>query len=314
MSQKIVLMALLMLISSAVLAKADQSYYPAKDQIKISALNPTANWVSISNIGNTPVDLAGWVLYDENDNHELFLTEPDIIKGDAGGGLMLGSQNTLTITGKNDDDFRLYNDGGEVRLYSGPVEIDGTLEDRVDYPAIAEGETYQIITPDQDQQADENSNDNVTENTNENSDEAEINSNNNKEITSDTDIADNAYYNYQIPENANSNFIISIQQENSNSNSDKDADKREKSALSDQGREVSSVSNQNGENNTLGVNENNNQSIPTFTASAPLSKSPWGWFYWLYYSWFLRRIILPLLGLWIVLFGITRFLRKKYFS
>ena len=304
-------------------AKADQNYYPKEGQIRISGLDPSENSLSIRNIGDTAVDLAGWVFYDENDSHELFLTESDIVGNDRGRGLVLDPGSKLIITGKNDSDFRLYNAGGEVRLFSGPVEIDGTLEDKVNYPAIAAGESYQIIGSSQDQTPEENSNDNsndLSENSNKNSNEdtdsSSTNPNNPDNIGSIGNINKNDYV-CQIPENGNNNFNIpipenqAIQSDNADSKSENNSNKREKSALSRQSREVPNPFFRNTGNNTPDASENNNSNVPTFTASSQLEKSPWGWFYWLYYSWFLRRIIIPLLVLWLALYLIVLVLRKK---
>jgi len=316
--KKVILFPVMFLLVPVIVAAADENYYAAPGQIKLSALSPGENWVAIRNIGDTEVDLAGWVLYDESDAHELFLTEPDIIGGNAAAGLGLGPGGEVVISGKNDNDFRLYNGGGEVRLFSGPVEIAGTLEDKVSYPAIGEGESYQVIVPPEDQTPDQtpsdNSNDNSNGNPNEDSSEVTIGSNSS---------SDYAKHDYQTPENTNSNFDITNQDnpevnKNNKSRSENGANKKEKSDISLQSREASNPTIRNSENlnpensqENLNLNENNNQGTPTFTASSRLEKSPWGWFYWLWHSWFLRRIIIPLIGLWLALYVIVYFVKKK---
>jgi len=306
--KKVILFPVMFLLVPVIVAAADENYYAAPGQIKLSALSPGENWVAIRNIGDTEVDLAGWVLYDESDAHELFLTEPDIIGGNAAAGLGLGPGGEVVISGKNDNDFRLYNGGGEVRLFSGPVEIAGTLEDKVSYPAIGEGESYQVIVPPEDQTPDQTPSDNSNDN-----------SNGNPNFESDS-----VDQSYQIPENSDDSPAISnqedltVQNENTNSESGNKANEKEKSDLSRQSREASNPTIRNSENlnpensqENLNLSENNNQGTPTFTASSRLEKSPWGWFYWLWHSWFLRRIIIPLIGLWLALYVIVYFVKKK---
>jgi len=291
MNQKLVpgvaLITAVLLMSPAGSVSADQNYYPAEGQVKISALNPSENWVKMSNIGHTAVDLAGWALYDENDRHELFLTESDIIRGDAGRGLILAPGSEVAITGKNDEDFRLYNAGGEVRLFSGPMEISGALQDKIFYPAIAEGETYEILP------------ENSSENGNENS------------ISDSPEIADNAHKTYQEPENSNSNLVLETpitKPEKSAGGNDKKSAEKASEAL---GKANAGTTSQEQPDNQESLDPNSNQDTPTFMASSQREKSPWGWYYWLSNSWFLRRIIIPLIGLWLALYIVIYFLRKK---
>jgi len=295
--KKIMLLPILLALMPQFILKADESHYAAPGQIKISEINPGEDQVSLKNLGNSMVDLAGWAIYDENDRHELFLTEPDIIRNNAGGGLQLAPRTELVISGKNDNDFRLYNAGGEVRLYSGPVEIDGKLEDKITYPAVEEGKSYKIFFPDPDQNGNHDSN---------------------PEKNADPDIIDKIY---QIPENTdiidknnkiteNKNGNHTLENPASQSKMSYTTDKRSLNENSNISYELDQSKSSDQEN--FLSNNNTNLDTLTFTASAPLKRSPWGWFYWLWNSWFLRRIILPLLSLWTILFCVIFLIRKKF--
>lgn len=277
---------------------ADKSCYPSEGQIRISGINRGENWAKLYNIGDTPVDLAGWVLYDENDSHELFVTLSDIINVNGEKSLLLEPHSEVVITGKNDTDFMLHKEGGEVRLYSGPVEMEGELEDEIVYPSLGEGENYKIDLGDE------------AISDSENTDTSVLNEQNvNQEIL------------YRIPEDADSEVATKNLETTLPAPSRREhlpsAEGRKRENRTDffshssegdlrvrlgEGVEKASISNETGQ-------YNNNK---TFTASSKMEKSPYAWFYRLWGSWFIWRIILPLLGLWILLYTVIRYVRRRY--
>lgn len=260
------------------IATANESYYPSEGQIKISEVNPTENLVKLYNTGETPVDLSGWVLYDEQDAHELFITLPDLLENQD---LMLASKKEITILCKNDSDFALHKEGGEVRLFSGPIEIDGILHDEVKY-----SDFFKINLEE----------DSVSEKAYETQ---ESNSNNNS-----------ADIHYQIPENSGEAAGVKKQTDEVKNNSKPSETKgAEDHKDPDNNSGTSLNANSNTNNNSLSQDKPN-----TFMASTKMEKSPYSWFYRLWYNWFLWRIILPFISLWATMYFIVYFVRKKYLS
>jgi len=280
-------------IFSITVCLADQNYYSSENQIKIAEINPSEKWVKLYNTGETTVDLAGWVFYDDNDKHEFFITLPDVAETNKEKTLMLAPYSEIIITNNNDNDFELHQEGGEVRLFSGPVEIEGKLEDKIIYPEVKEGESYVVISNYQLPIPNEMSNENTGEISNENSGSVLKPQENQEDIQ------------YKIPEERGNYVKLS---DNKN-NSSPENNIPETNSL---GKGRANSNNNAEDNNTETMGQSNNP--PTFTASSGLQKTPYAWFYRLWGNWFLWRIILPFLGLWTALYIAAHFIKKKYFS
>ena len=90
------------------------------------ARKPGGEWVELYNRGESPVDVNGWVLYDNNDNHELLITAGNTnwatttIQGGA----------YLVVYRDADGDFAMNNNNGDsVRLYNGYISAGADLID-----------------------------------------------------------------------------------------------------------------------------------------------------------------------------------------
>ncbi|MBM3256154.1 MAG: hypothetical protein FJZ04_01645 [Candidatus Moranbacteria bacterium] len=111
-----------------------------------NALAPGGEWLNLFNSGEEYVDLSGWILYDTDDAHELFLT-PDNVGGADPEGLRRGQiliapRGLVTVFRDGDNDFSLNNEGDAIRLYSGPLEMTGELQNEIIYGPTKEGKTY----------------------------------------------------------------------------------------------------------------------------------------------------------------------------
>jgi|GEM_PF-1691264 len=335
------LSGLLIVGATSALANVGNGFSPSAGQIKISAVSPSDKWVGLYNTGDTAVDLAGWVLYDENDSHELFITKSNIVgevpssaeacptlsfrraPADKREFPLLVPRSEITISGKDDADFTLSNKGGRVKLFSGPVEMEGALQDEVDYPAINPDENYEVISDDE-----------SNENKNQESIEEEVVTSNQN---NPTDIS------YKTPEE-NSGFKPSTQVSgdeqktvdgkndlHSGKNKDDSHTESDSGVGSGSNSKVGSTSNiksdssvdsgfnpESTENIDANVNTNvdvsDTNAGATFTASSGMEKSPYAWFYRLWGNWFLWRVILPFLALWAALYWVIRYIQKKYLS
>lgn len=108
-----------------------------------SAKMPQGEWVKIKNEGEYFIDLAGWVLYDSDNTHELFLTvENSETTGQDNKTLLIEPQGELIIYRNGDNDFSLNNEGDKIRLCTGPIEMLGEIIDEVEYGSLQEGETW----------------------------------------------------------------------------------------------------------------------------------------------------------------------------
>jgi len=322
--KKILAIILLAFWGNTFITKADNSYYSSANQVKISAVNSSDNWVKLFNTGNTPVDLAGWVLYDGSDSHELFITLSDIISDNEDNSLILAPQSNVTIIGKNDTDFVLNNRGGEVKLYSGPIEMEGVLQDKINYPKTTPGESYVIIPESQSGNSIEVlDSGEIAEPNNENKENTAPAGKEGKNLEEQRVKPD---MDYKIPESSLSrNRIIRINDADQN-DSGKSGGSREAEQESKKDGRSDNVSNsslsaykfgsieseKNVDNDNTMTKQSDNE--VAFTASSKIEKSPYAWFYRLWGSWFFWRIILPLLGLWVILYSTAYFVRKKYFA
>lgn len=287
-----ILILTLILVNCFGFVKAGQNYYTSEGQIKIAAIKPGEDWVKIVNVGETPVDLAGWVLYDGDDKHELFINLSNISGVSSGNenreDTMIYPEEELFINGKNDSDFRLKNAGGEVRIFSGPIEISGELQDKITYPEVKEGETYVINKSENHYLPNESDKSKSSE---------ETYLLENRKKTNDNEVQ------YHTPENKEFST-----EENPDRDSDKSNNKKENKVISSNKNKASSS-----QDITENINAKNkeSQNQMTFTASTKMEKTPNNLLYRLWSNWFLRRIILPLLGLWVILYGFTHFVKKR---
>ena len=99
---------------------------------------PEGEWVEISNVGIDPVSLAGWVLYDSDDKHELFITSENTQPKKEIPLLFSGEK--MIVFRDGDSDFSLDEEKDSIRLFSGPLEMEGELLSRFDYNASVEGQ------------------------------------------------------------------------------------------------------------------------------------------------------------------------------
>ncbi len=98
---------------------------------------PEGEWVEIKNVGREEVSLAGWVLYTSSDKNELFLTSQNILPEKGLPTLKPGEKTKVFRNG--DSDFSLSEDKDSIRLFSGPVEMEGDLEAIFEYEGTEEG-------------------------------------------------------------------------------------------------------------------------------------------------------------------------------
>lgn len=107
------------------------------------APKPNGEWVELYNKGSEIVDVAGWVLYDENDANELPITSDNTNTGST----TIGSGEFLVVYRNGDNDFALDNTGGDtVRLYNGEIGGGADLIDSHTYTINAqEGKSFARI-------------------------------------------------------------------------------------------------------------------------------------------------------------------------
>lgn len=249
---------------------------PLSGQIKIAEIFPESTgddngWVGLKNVSDICIDLAGWVLYDGNLEHELFVT-PENSEG-FNDGLLLASGSEAKVYQKGDRDFTLDSKGGRAELYSGPAEMLGEMQDSISYPEIDSGGTYRVITVSEDKQ-----------------------------------------HNYKIPEDANREVGSREQEAGSKKNAkttNKDNQKTQKEAPGSTWVEGSNNETRLRQGYDGQAIQQLNNELPSFVASTGDQRSPWRWFYFLWGNWFVRRIILPFIGVWLTLYVIACLLRGK---
>jgi uncharacterized repeat protein (TIGR01451 family) len=104
---------------------------------------PNGEWVELYNKGASDVDVAGWVLYDENDANELPITSSNTNTGST----IVAAGGFLVVYRNGDSDFALDNTGGDtVRLYDGAIGDGANLIDSHTYTINAsEGKSFARI-------------------------------------------------------------------------------------------------------------------------------------------------------------------------
>ncbi|MFH1183403.1 MAG: hypothetical protein V1690_04030 [Candidatus Moraniibacteriota bacterium] len=259
-------------------------------EISLESVGDNNGWVGLVNVSAACLDLSGWVLYDGDLSHELFIT-----RGNTEGfsdGLLLALGSEAKVFQRGDQDFTLSNQGGRAELYSGPAEMLGMLQDSVSYPEVAAGESYRIIPKNPASPA-----------------------GGQYPIPNEIPNSDGQEHTYRIPEDKSVQSSVISNQNNSkakenNKKPSRDANSRGIEAIwSD--NTPSSIQTVEPNNETIQQYDNDNNNLSPIIASSELEKSPWRWFYFLWGSWFLRHIILPFLGLWMVLYLIVYLLRIK---
>ncbi len=107
-----------------------------------NAAMPDGEWVELYNRGGADVDVAGWVIYDNDDSHELYITNSNTDTNDT----VVSAGGWLVVYRNSDSDFNLNNDGDSVRLYDSYPVVDSNLIDEYTYTVEkAEGFSYARI-------------------------------------------------------------------------------------------------------------------------------------------------------------------------
>lgn len=94
-----------------------------------TALKPGGEWVELYNNSSIPFDLSSWVLYDEMDVNELYITagNTDIAT------TTISPHNWMVVYRNGDSDFNLNNDTDSVRLFTGYPAASSMLVDSYTY-------------------------------------------------------------------------------------------------------------------------------------------------------------------------------------
>jgi hypothetical protein len=110
---------------------------------KDNAPMPNGEWVELYNKGESDVDVAGWMLYDEKDSNELPITPDNTNTGST----IVPAGGFLVVYRNGDGDFALDNKGGDtVRLYDGKISDGANLIDSHTYTIDAlEGKSFARI-------------------------------------------------------------------------------------------------------------------------------------------------------------------------
>ncbi|MBU1644082.1 MAG: lamin tail domain-containing protein [Nanoarchaeota archaeon] len=101
-----------------------------------NSLQPLGEWVELYNSGNDFISLEGLVLYDSEDDHELYVTDINTIS------LLLCPKCYALIYRNGDSDFDLSKNHDKVRLFTGYPLSEHTLIDEVAYSNSLEGLTF----------------------------------------------------------------------------------------------------------------------------------------------------------------------------
>ena len=80
-----------------------------------TALKPNGEWVELYNNSNINFDVAGWVVYDSDDSHELYITTANTNTGST----IVPAHGWLVVYRNGDSDFSINNDVETIRLYNG---------------------------------------------------------------------------------------------------------------------------------------------------------------------------------------------------
>lgn len=100
---------------------------------------PLGEWVEIFNNGNKPISLSGLVLYDNDDSHELYITQVNTDNYE----LCVGCYTIIYRNGDSDFDLSKIND--KVRLYTGYPLLENQLIDEVSFSQSTEGMSFSKI-------------------------------------------------------------------------------------------------------------------------------------------------------------------------
>ncbi len=99
---------------------------------------PFGEWVEIYNLGEDIIDMGRFVLKDQDDDHELIISDSNILNED---GLLLYPGDYIVVYRDGDSDFSLNNEGyEEVRLFAGTE-----LVDEMSYTGSTEGMSWSNV-------------------------------------------------------------------------------------------------------------------------------------------------------------------------
>ncbi len=93
------------------------------------ALKPGGEWAELYNNSNINFNVGTWVLYDETDTGELYITTANTNTG----GTIVAPHSYLVVYRNGDSDFNLNNKADSVRLYTGYPIASSTLVDSYTY-------------------------------------------------------------------------------------------------------------------------------------------------------------------------------------
>lgn len=79
------------------------------------ALKPNGEWVELYNNSNINFDVNGWVVYDSDDSHELYITTGNTNTGST----IVSAHGFLVVYRDGDSDFTINNSNETIRLYNG---------------------------------------------------------------------------------------------------------------------------------------------------------------------------------------------------
>lgn len=94
-----------------------------------TALMPGGEWVELYNNSSIPFDLSSWVLYDEMDTNELYITASNTDTATT----TISPHNWLVVYRNGDSDFNLNNDTDSLRLFTGYPTVSSMLVDSYTY-------------------------------------------------------------------------------------------------------------------------------------------------------------------------------------
>ena len=97
---------------------------------------PLGEWIEVYNSGGKPINLGGLVLYDSEDDHELFISQSNFDK------VVLGGGEYGVIYRNRDSDFDLSKTKDKVRLYTGYPLSNAVLIDQVSLSNSKEGMSW----------------------------------------------------------------------------------------------------------------------------------------------------------------------------
>lgn len=103
-------------------------------------------WVELFNGMDTPADVNGWVLYDNNDSHALTVSTSTV----AGGDTVIQPGGHLVVYRDGNPDFDLNHSANTIRLFTAPINSSGVLVDlhSYNYPGFIPLDKSFARTPD----------------------------------------------------------------------------------------------------------------------------------------------------------------------